>query len=84
MNIVFAPQAWDDYCHWQNADRAMLKRINKLVDDICRDDPYTGIGKPEKLRYEIEAWSRRIDSEHRLVYRVEGNDLLILQVRYRY
>ncbi len=83
MNIVFSPHAWDDYQHWQSADRRQVRRINALIDAICRD-PFTGIGKPERLRHGVEAWSRRIDSEHRLVYRVEGDDLLILQARYHY
>ena len=83
MNIVFAPQAWEDYTYWQTQDHATLRRINRLVDDICRD-PYAGIGKPERLRYGVEAWSRRITDEHRIVYRVEGDDVLVLQVRYHY
>lgn len=83
MNIVFSPQAWEDYQHWQSQDRKTLKRVNALIDAVCRD-PYDGIGKPERLRHGIEAWSRRIDSEHRLVYRVDGANLLILQVRYHY
>ncbi|MDN4475813.1 Txe/YoeB family addiction module toxin [Demequina sp. SYSU T00192] len=83
MNIVFSPQAWEDYQHWQTEDRKTLRRVNALIDAICRD-PYAGIGKPERLRYRIDAWSRRIDGQHRLVYRVEGQDLLILQARYHY
>ncbi|MGC1207296.1 MAG: Txe/YoeB family addiction module toxin [Ornithinimicrobium sp.] len=83
MNVVFAPQAWDDYRYWQTHDRTTLKRINRLIDDMCRD-PFEGIGKPERLRYGVQAWSRRISDEHRIVYRVEGNDLLILQARYHY
>ncbi len=84
MNIVFSPQAWEDYLHWQSADRAVLKRINKLITDTCRS-PQDGIGKPEPLKYGLAgAWSRRITEEHRLVYRVVGPDLQILQVRYHY
>ncbi len=84
MRLVFAPQAWEDYVHWQSTDRAIAKRINRLVDDMLRD-PLTGIGKPEQLKYGLPgAWSRRITEEHRLVYRVERNDLLILQARYHY
>lgn len=84
MNIVFAPQAWEDYAHWQTADRAILKRINKLINDACRS-PNEGIGKPEPLEYGLlGAWSRRITDEHRLVYRVVGGDLQILQARYHY
>lgn len=83
MNIVFSPQAWEDYQHWQGQDRKTLRRINALIDAIDRD-PYSGPGKPERLRHGIEAWSRRIDAQHRLVYRIEGADLLILQARYHY
>ncbi|MCA2247542.1 Txe/YoeB family addiction module toxin [Mycobacterium intracellulare] len=84
MNIVFSPQAWEDYLHWQAADRAVLKRINKLIEDVSRS-PHTGIGKPEPLKYGLAgAWSRRITEEHRLVYRVIGDDLQILQARYHY
>lgn len=84
MNIAFSPQACEDYLHWQTADRAVLKRINKLITDACRC-PYDGIGKPEPLKYGlVGAWSRRITEEHRLVYRVVGDDLQILQSRYHY
>lgn len=84
MIIVFSPQAWEDYQHWQAADRAVLKRINKLIADAIRS-PEEGIGKPERLRYGlVGSWSRRISQEHRLVYRVVGDDLQILQARYHY
>lgn len=84
MNIVFPPQAWDDYQHWQTADRTILKRINRLINEIRRD-PYDGIGKPEPLKYGLaSAWSRRITDEHRLVYRVVGANLELIQVRYHY
>ena len=84
MNVVFAPQAWDDYLCWQTADRTVLKRINRLIADICRS-AHEGIGKPELLRYGLAgAWSRRITEEHRLVYRVVGDDEQIIQARYHY
>lgn len=83
MNIVFSPQAWEDYQYWQGQDRKTLRRINSLIDAIDRE-PHSGLGKPERLRHGIEAWSRRIDAQNRLVYRVEGADLLILQARYHY
>ena len=84
MRLVFTPHGWDDYTHWQTADRAILKRINKLVDDVLRD-PFTGIGKPEQLKHALAgAWSRRITDEHRLVYLVDGEDVVILQARYHY
>lgn len=84
MRLVFAPQAWEDCVHWQTADRAIVKRINRLVDDMLRN-PTTGIGKPEQLKYGLPgAWSRRITEEHRLVYLVQGDDLVVLQARYHY
>jgi toxin YoeB len=84
MRLVFTPHGWDDYVFWQSSDRAVLKRINRLLDDIVRD-PFEGIGKPEQLRHALAgAWSRRIDGEHRLVYLVDGNDIVVLQARYHY
>lgn len=84
MRFLFTPHGWEDYVHWQNTDRAILKRINRLLDDIARD-PFTGIGKPEQLRHALAGcWSRRIDTEHRLVYQVSGDDIVILQARYLY
>lgn len=84
MRIVFAPPAWEDYTYWQGVDRTVLKRINRLVDDAVRD-PFAGIGKPERLKYGLaNAWSRRITDEHRLVYVVRAEDLVLLQARYRY
>lgn len=66
------------------ADKGVLKRLNRLLDDITRD-PLAGIGKPEPLRHILDGcWSRRIDDEHRLVYLVEGEDLVVLQARYHY
>lgn len=70
--------------HWQQADKKILKRINELVKAISRD-PFDGIGKPEPLRHGLSGyWSRRINDEHRLVYKVEGEDLLIAMCRYHY
>lgn len=84
MRLVFTPQGWDDYTSWQRTDRALVKRINRLIDDALRN-PASGIGKPEPLKYGIgNAWSRRITQEHRLVYRVMGDDLVVLQARYHY
>ena len=70
MRLVFTPHGWEDYQHWVQTDRATLKRVNRLVEDVLRD-PFTGIGKPEQLRHVLSgAWSRRITEEHRLVYLV--------------
>lgn len=85
MRVVFTPRAWEDYTHWQAADRQVLKRVNRLIDDVCRDDPFDGIGKPEMLRANLAGlWSRRITDEHRLVHFVEDADLVVVAVRYHY
>lgn len=84
MNIIFTVKAWSDYTYWASTGRAIQKRINRLVDDILRN-PFEGIGKPEQLRHAFAGtWSRRIDDEHRLVYMVRDNDLVILAARYHY
>jgi toxin YoeB len=84
VRLVFTPHGWEDYTFWLTADRSTLKRISRLIDDALRD-PTTGIGKPEPLRYMFAgAWSRRITEEHRLVYLVDGDDLVILQARLHY
>jgi toxin YoeB len=84
VRLVFTPHGWEDYQHWVQTDRATLKRINRLIDDVLRD-PFSGIGKPEQLRHVLAgAWSRRITEEHRLVYLVDGDDVVILQARYHY
>ena len=84
MRLVFTPQGWEDYTYWQRTDRALVKRINRLLDDALRN-PTVGIGKPEALKYGISgAWSRRITEEHRLVYQVLAEDLVVLQARYHY
>jgi len=82
--LVFTPNGWDDYYYWQSVDRATLERINRLLADTMRD-PTSGIGKPEALRHVLAGcWSRRIDQEHRLVYLVDGDDVVVLQARYHY
>ncbi|MCX6387921.1 MAG: Txe/YoeB family addiction module toxin [Solirubrobacterales bacterium] len=84
MRLVFTQRAWEDYLYWQANDRAKLKRINLLLEATLRD-PFAGIGKPESLRHALVGyWSRRIDAEHRLVYTVAGDDLVVLQVRFHY
>ncbi|MCI1964495.1 MAG: Txe/YoeB family addiction module toxin [Ancrocorticia sp.] len=84
MRLVWDSSAWEDYRHWRATDRRVLKRINTLID-ACLREPFAGMGKPEQLKYGAQgAWSRRITDEHRLVYLVEGDDLVILQARYHY
>lgn len=84
MRLIWDRAGWDDYVHWQTADRRVLKRVNTLIE-ACLPDPFQGIGKPEQLKYGASgSWSRRITDEHRLVYIVIEEDLIILQARYHY
>jgi len=84
LNLLFSPQAWEDYLYWQQADKKLIRRINDLLKDIV-GSPYEGIGKPEPLRHALAGfWSRRITDEHRLVYRIKGQNLEIVQLRYHY
>jgi toxin YoeB len=84
MTITFSKIAWEDYVSWQSEDKKMLKKINELIKDIQRN-PFIGIGKPEPLKFDLSGyWSRRIDREHRLVYQVINNDLLIYSCRFHY
>lgn len=84
MKLVFSEHAWEEYLAWQKTDRKMVARINMLIRDILRD-PRTGIGKPEQLRHAlIGYWSRRITDEHRIVYRVEGDTVWVVQLRHHY
>lgn len=88
MKVLFTTQAWNDYTMWQEVDRDILKRINALIEN-ARRTPFVGIGKPEPLRGEFSGWwSRRIDREHRLVYRVEGQGdvrmLVVAMCRFHY
>jgi len=84
MKIIFSSQGWEDYLHGQSTDRKLLKRINELIKEITRT-PFQGTGKPEPLRHALGGyWSRRINDEHRLVYKVEDNAVLIAQARYHY
>ena len=84
MRLTFTTHAWDEYQWWLAEDRAVLKRINKMIEDALRH-PYEGLGKPEPLKHMLQgAWSRRITEEHRMVYLVQGEDLVIVQLRYHY
>lgn len=84
MILSWTDKAWEDYLFWQENDRKILKRINVLIKDIQRN-PFEGLGSPEPLKYQFSGlWSRRIDREHRLVYQVENNMLLIAQCRFHY
>ena len=88
MKLIFADEAWEDYLFWQKQDKRqdkrMVERINKLIAEVKRE-PFSGIGKPEPLKHALAGcWSRRINDEHRMVYRVEGDSLLLAQLRYHY
>jgi toxin YoeB len=84
MKILFPENAWEDYLFWQKTDKKTLKRINELIHDIQRNH-YQGVGMPEALRHILTGWwSRRITSEHRIVYRIEHDAVLIAQLRYHY
>jgi toxin YoeB len=84
MKLIFVDESWEDYLYWQKTDRKFLDRINNLVKDISRN-PYTGLGKPEPLKYKYQGyWSRRITEEHRLIYRVVNDEIQIAKCRFHY
>lgn len=84
MKLIFAEQAWDDYLYWQKTDKKLLERINTLIKEITRS-PFEGIGKPEPLKNALTGyWSRRINDEHRIVYKIADGSLFIAQLRYHY
>ncbi|HZV35452.1 MAG TPA: Txe/YoeB family addiction module toxin [Verrucomicrobiae bacterium] len=84
MNLIFSDQAWEDYQFWLETDKKMLRRIHELLKDIRRN-PHSGIGKPEPLRHALAGyWSRRIDQEHRMVYKVTEHGIHLVQMRYHY
>lgn len=84
MNLTFAPEAWEDYLHWQATDPKIVERIHQLLKDILRN-PHSGIGKLEPLKHALKGWwSRRITAEHRIVYKLVDDAVLIAQLRYHY
>lgn len=84
MKLIFAESAWEDYLYWQQQDRRMVERINKLIKETQRE-PFVGVGKPEPLKHALAGyWSRRITDEHRMVYKIAGGSLLLAQLRYHY
>ena len=84
MNLSFHPQAWDDYLFCQQNDKSILRKINQLSRDIARD-PFAGIGKPEPLKLNLSGfWSRRITEEHRIVYKIQDGEIIIVQCRGHY
>ena len=84
MKLIFSENAWEDYLYWQKTDKKVLNRINKLIKETKRA-PFEGVGKPEPLKHNLAGyWSRRINEEHRIVYKVTDDALLIAQLRYYY
>jgi toxin YoeB len=84
VRLIFSEQAWEDYLYWQKTDRKLLERINTLVKDASRS-PFEGVGKPEPLKNALSGyWSRRINEEHRMVYKIVDGSMLIAQLRYHY
>jgi len=84
MRLTFTPEAWEEHLYWQEYDKQVRKKVNKLIKEILRD-PFTGIGKPEPLKYEFQGcWSRRITDEHRIVYEVLEHEIIIISCKYHY
>ena len=84
MTLTFSDNAWEDYQYWLSTDKKQVKRINHLIKE-CQRDAFDGIGKPEALKHNLAGcWSRRIDSEHRMVYRVSDTGLELISLRYHY
>ena len=84
MKYVFVDESWEDYQYWLNTDKKVISRINELLKDISRS-PFSGLGKPEPLKYKYRGfWSRRIDAEHRLIYQVKNDEVLIAKCRFHY
>jgi toxin YoeB len=84
VTLIFSEHAWEDYLYWQQTDKKMLKRINQLIRDI-QSSPFQGIGKPEPLKHGLTGyWSRRINEEHRIVYKIDDKSIFIAQLRYHY
>lgn len=84
MKYIFVDESWEDYLYWQNTDKQMVRRINELIKDISRE-PFKGLGKPEPLKYKYKGfWSRRINQEHRLVYKCTEDEIQIVKCRFHY
>jgi len=84
LNLIFDDHAWEDYMYWQKTDKKMIKRINLLIKDI-QCSPFEGIGKPEPLKHALSSyWSRRINDEHSIIYKVDAESVYIAQLRYHY
>ena len=84
MKYIFVDESWEDYFYWQQTNKKTLKRINDLLKNISRE-PFSRIGKPEPLKHKYKGfWSRRVDGEDRLIYRVKDNEIHIAKCRFHY
>ena len=84
MKYIFVDESWEDYLYWQKTDKKLLKKINELLKSIAHT-PHSGLGKPESLKHQYRGfWSRRINSEHRLIYQVKDDEILIAKCRFHY
>jgi toxin YoeB len=84
MKLIFVEESWEDYQYWQKTNKSILHRINQIIKDITKS-PFEGIGKPEPLRYKYKGyWSRRIDQEHRLIYKISEDEVWIVKCRFHY
>ncbi|OJF77419.1 MAG: toxin YoeB [Treponema sp. CETP13] len=84
MNKLFTDEAWKDYLYWSETDKKQLKKINNLLKEIDRT-PFEGTGKPEPLKQNLQGyWSRRIDHEHRIIYKIENDEIVLISFRYHY
>jgi toxin YoeB len=84
VNLTFTSDGWDDYLYWEATDKAVLRRLNRLIEETLRT-PFEGLGKPEQLRHQLAGcWSRRLTEEHRSVYRVTADAVVVLMARYHY
>ncbi len=84
MKLIFVEESWEDYLYWQKTDKKMVRKINELIQSIART-PFSGLGKPEPLKYKYRGyWSRKIDHEHRLIYRVVNDEIWIAKCRHHY
>ncbi|MEU3555753.1 Txe/YoeB family addiction module toxin [Streptomyces fragilis] len=83
-DVRFRPSGWEDFLYWQSSDKKLFRRLIRLIEEIRRE-PFEGIGKPEPLKGDLSGyWSRRIDDEHRIVYRADAKELVIIKARYDY
>lgn len=84
MKYIFVDESWEDYLYWQKTNKKYVRKINELLKDITRN-PFTGLGKPEPLKHKYRGyWARRIDNEHRLIYAVRDDEILIAKCRFHY